>query len=311
MVSRQGIARCSTPRARPTCDFAAGDRRERPGLRRPTRSRPPSASRRGSLIHASNLYLSQPVQAAGRAPGWRSPSRRRSSSRNSGTEAVEAAHQVRAHASARAAGRTELVAFERAFHGRTMGALSLTWTAKYREPFEPLVPGVALPALGRPDSGGRARRRRPHRGGLRRAGAGRGRASARVPAFLQRACRAVPRSAGRCWCPRRSSAASAARASCSPTSTRASRPTSSPLAKPLGGGLPLGAVLLQEDLAGAHRARRPREHVRRQPGRGGGGAGRARPSPPARASSRRCGPRATLLRRRSWRRSRTLPGGDR
>jgi acetylornithine/succinyldiaminopimelate/putrescine aminotransferase len=39
-------------------------------------------------------------------------------------------------------GRTEYVAFENGFHGRTMGALSATWTARYREPFEPLVPGV-------------------------------------------------------------------------------------------------------------------------------------------------------------------------
>jgi acetylornithine/succinyldiaminopimelate/putrescine aminotransferase len=39
-------------------------------------------------------------------------------------------------------GRTEYVCFEHAFHGRSMGSLSTTWTAKYREPFEPLVPGV-------------------------------------------------------------------------------------------------------------------------------------------------------------------------
>ena len=39
-------------------------------------------------------------------------------------------------------GRIEYVVFEHSFHGRSMGALSTTWTAKYREPFEPLVPGV-------------------------------------------------------------------------------------------------------------------------------------------------------------------------
>jgi acetylornithine/succinyldiaminopimelate/putrescine aminotransferase len=42
----------------------------------------------------------------------------------------------------KAAGRTDFVCFERAFHGRTLGALSTTWNPKYREPFEPLVPGV-------------------------------------------------------------------------------------------------------------------------------------------------------------------------
>ncbi|MCE1252612.1 MAG: aspartate aminotransferase family protein [Anaerolineae bacterium] len=56
---------------------------------------------------------------------------------NSGTEAVEAAIKF-----ARVlTGRTEIVAAMRGFHGRTMGSLSATWEKKYREPFEPLVPG--------------------------------------------------------------------------------------------------------------------------------------------------------------------------
>jgi acetylornithine/LysW-gamma-L-lysine aminotransferase len=38
-------------------------------------------------------------------------------------------------------GRKETIATMRGFHGRTMGALSATWEKKYREPFEPLVPG--------------------------------------------------------------------------------------------------------------------------------------------------------------------------
>ncbi|MBE0697370.1 MAG: acetylornithine/succinylornithine family transaminase [Anaerolineaceae bacterium] len=56
---------------------------------------------------------------------------------NSGTEAVEAALKF-----ARAtSGRSRVIATMRGFHGRTMGALSATWEKKYREPFEPLVPG--------------------------------------------------------------------------------------------------------------------------------------------------------------------------
>jgi len=56
---------------------------------------------------------------------------------NSGTEAVEAAIKF-----ARVlTGRKEVLATMRAFHGRTMGSLSATWEKKYREPFEPLVPG--------------------------------------------------------------------------------------------------------------------------------------------------------------------------
>ena len=56
---------------------------------------------------------------------------------NSGTEAVEAALKF-ARAST---GRQEIIAAMRGFHGRTFGALSATWNPKYREPFEPLVPG--------------------------------------------------------------------------------------------------------------------------------------------------------------------------
>ncbi len=56
---------------------------------------------------------------------------------NSGAEAIEAALKFARMAS----GRKEVIAFMRAFHGRTMGALSATWDAKYRDPFLPLVPG--------------------------------------------------------------------------------------------------------------------------------------------------------------------------
>lgn len=58
---------------------------------------------------------------------------------NSGAEAVEAAIKFARITS----GRTGVVATMRAFHGRTMGALSATWEKKYREPFEPLVPGFS------------------------------------------------------------------------------------------------------------------------------------------------------------------------
>ena len=56
---------------------------------------------------------------------------------NSGTEAVEGALKfVRL-----ATGKTEFIAANRGFHGRTFGALSATWAEKYRKPFMPLVPG--------------------------------------------------------------------------------------------------------------------------------------------------------------------------
>ncbi len=58
---------------------------------------------------------------------------------NSGTEAIAAALKF----ARLATGRTGIVATMRGFHGRTMGALSATWEKKYREPFEPLVPGFS------------------------------------------------------------------------------------------------------------------------------------------------------------------------
>ena len=56
---------------------------------------------------------------------------------NSGAEAVEAAIKF----ARLSTGRPGIVATMRGFHGRTLGALSATWERKYRQPFEPLVPG--------------------------------------------------------------------------------------------------------------------------------------------------------------------------
>lgn len=58
---------------------------------------------------------------------------------NSGTEAVEAAFKF----SRISTGRKNIVAAMRAFHGRTYGSLSATYNKKYREGFEPLVPGFS------------------------------------------------------------------------------------------------------------------------------------------------------------------------
>jgi acetylornithine/N-succinyldiaminopimelate aminotransferase len=58
---------------------------------------------------------------------------------NSGTESVECALKLaRKHT-----GKTGIIAMNRGFHGRTMGALSATWKPAYRKPFEPLVPGFS------------------------------------------------------------------------------------------------------------------------------------------------------------------------
>jgi acetylornithine/N-succinyldiaminopimelate aminotransferase len=63
---------------------------------------------------------------------------------NSGTEAIEGAIKLARLAAHKRGteGKTRILALENSFHGRTFGALSITHPAKYREPFAPLVPGV-------------------------------------------------------------------------------------------------------------------------------------------------------------------------
>jgi len=100
----------------------------------------------GLLIHASNLFHTEPATAlARRLVDLAFPSKVFFT--NSGTEAWEGAMKF-ARRIGKEQGRTDYVCFEHSFHGRTMGALSTTWTAKYREPFEPLVPGVRFCRLG-------------------------------------------------------------------------------------------------------------------------------------------------------------------
>ncbi len=94
------------------------------------------------LIHCSNLYFHEYqgklAERIARASGLA-----RSFFCNSGTEAMEAAlKMVRSHGNHTAPGKTGIVAFENSFHGRTMGAISVTGQPKYRKDFEPLIPGV-------------------------------------------------------------------------------------------------------------------------------------------------------------------------
>src|SRR5208282_4554736 len=66
---------------------------------------------------------------------------------NSGTEAIEAAYKVvRLWGNLTHAGRkTRILALENSFHGRTLGALSITANPKYRDPFAPLPACEFLP----------------------------------------------------------------------------------------------------------------------------------------------------------------------
>ncbi|HEV8253608.1 MAG TPA: aspartate aminotransferase family protein [Vicinamibacteria bacterium] len=243
IVSGKG-ARLTDSQGRTYLDFAAGigvnglghcDRKVVAAIRKQA----------GRLIHSSNLYYNDVIaQVAQKLVALSFPSRVFFC--NSGTEAVEGAIKF-ARRIGHAQGRTELLAFEGSFHGRTLGALSLTWTAKYREPFEPLLPGVrflrwndleaAEAAIG-PRTAAVVIEPIQGEGGVRPAEA----------AFLQSLAR---------LCQERSALLVLDEVQCGLGRTgrmfayqhAGIRPDVLTLAKPLGGGLPLGAVLLREDLA--------------------------------------------------------------
>lgn len=95
------------------------------------------------LIHISNLYYNQPVIEAG-AKLVLASRMSKAFFTNSGTEAIEGALKAAkkyAYVRDGHAGH-EIIAMNHSFHGRSIGALSVTGTAHYREPFEPLMGGV-------------------------------------------------------------------------------------------------------------------------------------------------------------------------
>ena len=95
------------------------------------------------LTHISNLYYSVPMAEA--AEKVKKASRlEKVFFTNSGTEAIEGALKVARKYSYVKYGedRYEIVAMNHSFHGRSLGALSVTGNEKYRKPFEPLIGGV-------------------------------------------------------------------------------------------------------------------------------------------------------------------------
>ncbi len=97
------------------------------------------------LIHTSNLYFNEPsIKAAEyitKASGLD-----KVFFTNSGTEAIEGAIKLaRKYAYLKnKQSKGEIIAMNHSFHGRSMGALSVTGTKHYREPFEPLIGGVSF-----------------------------------------------------------------------------------------------------------------------------------------------------------------------
>ncbi len=200
-----------------------------------------------TLMHTSNLFHNEPAtRLAERLVRIAFPSKVFFT--NSGTEAFEGAMKF-ARRIGKEQGRTEYVAFESSFHGRTMGALSATWTAKYREPFEPLVPGVrfvprgdlaALAAAVSDKTAAVLIEPVQGEGGIRPAS----------PEFLK-GLEAICRERGalvvfdeiQCGLGRTGKMFAFQHAGVVPDMLT--------LAKPLGGGLPMGALLLKESLAPA------------------------------------------------------------
>lgn len=95
------------------------------------------------LTHISNLYYTVPMMEAAhkvvKASGLS-----RVFFTNSGAEAIEGALKAAKKYAYERDGKAdhEIIAMEHSFHGRTMGALSVTGNEKYQAPFRPLIPGV-------------------------------------------------------------------------------------------------------------------------------------------------------------------------
>jgi len=102
------------------------------------------AEQAARLIHVSNLYHTAPGAELARMLVESSPAFDKAFFSNSGAEAVEgtikfARRYAREHFGE---GKTTIIAFDGSFHGRTMGAVAITSREKYREPFMPVMPGV-------------------------------------------------------------------------------------------------------------------------------------------------------------------------
>lgn len=97
------------------------------------------AAQAATLGHVSNFFATGPqVRLAERLLEITgAPEGSRVFLSNSGAESNEAAFKM-----SRRSGRTKVLALEEAFHGRTTGALALTYKDAYREPFTPLAPGI-------------------------------------------------------------------------------------------------------------------------------------------------------------------------
>ena len=199
------------------------------------------------LVHVSNLYRTEPGERlAAELTGRAFSSGGHAFFCNSGAEANEGAFKFARKWSK----KTEIVAFSGSFHGRLFASLAATDRPDYRRPFEPLLAGVQIIPLGDKDAATRAITAEQTaaviiepvqgEGGVRTV-------PAEFLAFLRERCNACGSALifdeVQCGLGRTGTLFAAEQSGVVPDMYT--------LAKPLGGGLPMGAILVNDAIAGA------------------------------------------------------------
>lgn len=205
------------------------------------------------LIHTSNLYFHE-GQAAVALRLTEATGLDRVFFCNSGAEANEAALKLaRAYAKLKRSEGSHLgvkiLAVENSFHGRTMGAVAVTWKDKYREPFEPVMPGVEFVRFNDVDDL-RARFSSDVCAVLIEAVQGEGGVRPASPEFML-AARELTRSTGALLIADEIQCGFARTGKWCGYQHYGVQPDVATLAKPLAGGIPLGVMLCTEEAARA------------------------------------------------------------
>jgi acetylornithine aminotransferase/acetylornithine/N-succinyldiaminopimelate aminotransferase len=204
-----------------------------------------------ALIHTSNLYFHEgQAELALRLTDLTGLDR--AFFANSGTEAWECALKLaRAHAGIKRSQGvnigTKFLALEQSFHGRTFGAMSTTYKDKYREPFAPVVPGVEFVRFN-DVSDLRAKFSTEVCAILVEAIQGEGGVRPLAPAFFEEA-RALANSTGALLIVDEIQAGMGRTGKWCAYQHYGIQPDITTLAKPLAGGIPMGAVLCTEEVS--------------------------------------------------------------
>jgi len=206
------------------------------------------ADQAAQLIHTSNLYHTRPGGELAKLLVEHSFADRVFFS-NSGTEAIEGAIKfsrkyAREH---HGEGKTAIVAFSGSFHGRTMGAVAATYTEKYRKPFDPVMPGVRFAPFNDLDAAA-ATIAEDVCAVIVEPVQGEGGLSVASPEFL-RGLRARCDAVGALLVLDEIQCGMGRTGSLWAYESYGIRPDIMAIAKPLGGGLPIGAILMTQAVA--------------------------------------------------------------